>query len=156
MINFSHYQNSKDILENNPIYDDGDTFKISYEFNGKSFIINMKYFFKDGRIFGFINFKEINDEYDKDSSYLVGYIIERYLYMKYKSKYQAGTFIFYTDYIISEFHHSATCGFNQISYFDTSTDITSKKYNFYIISNSNHIEWSYNVEQLIQFLDNEL
>ena len=156
MINFAHYQNSKDVLENNTIYDDGDTFKISYEFNGKSFTINMKYFWDDGRFYGFVNFGEHTNNIDKDSSYLVGYIIERYINQLSNSDFPTVTIIFYTADNTPEYHKSATAGFDHVSFFNSNTDIQSTKYKFYIVSCHNHITPSWTTEQLIHFMDTQL
>jgi hypothetical protein len=154
MINFDHYQNAKDILDNYPIYDDGDTFKITYEFNGKSFTINMKYFFKDEILFGFIHYDVPDNNYDDDSSYLVGYIIERYVITKCGNI--RCTFTFYTDDDIPKYHYYPTFGLNHISFFDTTVDIKSTKYSYYMASNHNFSTTMINFQPLIDFLDNEI
>ena len=154
MINFDHYQNSKDILDNYPIFDDEDTFKISYEFNNKSFIINMKYFFKDEILFGYVHYNVTDNNYDNDSSYLVGYIIERYIITKYDRI--RCTFIFYTDDDTPTYHYYPTLGLNHISFFDTTVDIESKKYTYYIVSNHNFSTTTVNFQPIIDFMDTEL
>ena len=154
MINFDHYQNSKDILDNNTIYDDGDTFKISYDFNNKKFDISMKYFLKDEILFGYIHYEVTNNNFDDDSSYLVGYVIERYVISKYDRI--RCTFIFYTDDDTPKYHYYSTFGLNHISFFDDRVSIASKKYTFYMVSNHNYSTTEINDQPLIDFLDTEL
>jgi hypothetical protein len=154
---FEHCYNAKDILDTYPIYDDGDTCTISYEYNNKSFTINMKYFWgTDRRFYGFVNFFEQQNNLDEDSSYLVGYILERYINHISNTEYPPITVVFYTADNMPEYHKLATLGFNHIWFFNTRTNIKSNKYNFYIVSCFNNLQTSWDDKQLIHFLDNEI
>lgn len=153
---FEHPYKAHDILNTCTINDTDDTTILSYDYKGKYFTINMRYFWDGGRFYGFVNFYERNNDIDTDSAYLVGHIVERYINRLSDSEFPNVTVVFYTADNIPEYHNIATTGFNHILFFNTRTDIKSNKYMFYIVSNYNNIKKTWTTEQLINFLDTEL